>query len=152
MRCPYCTSLKNKVTDSRLSQDGAAIRRRRSCLDCSKRFTTYEKIEDSLPMIVKKDGRREPYLKEKILQSIRKAVQKRPVPLHKIEDFMDRLESELHDMGKEVSSSVIGEKIMAALKELDQVAYVRFASVYREFKDVSQFMDEVRGLVRDRHT
>ncbi len=151
MKCPYCGSIKNKVTDSRLSQDNAAIRRRRSCIQCSKRFTTYEQVEDSLPVIVKKDGRQETYSRDKIMQSIRKAVQKRPVPLQKIEDFIERLEAQLQEMGKEIPSSVIGEKVMAALKDWDQVAYVRFASVYREFKDVAQFMDEVRGLVRDRH-
>ncbi|MBI2058878.1 MAG: transcriptional repressor NrdR [Nitrospirae bacterium] len=151
MKCPYCGSIKNKVTDSRLSQDNAAIRRRRSCIQCSKRFTTYEQVEDSLPVIVKKDGRQETYSRDKIMQSIRKAVQKRPVPLQKIEDFIERLEAQLQEMGKEIPSSVIGEKVMAALKDWDQVAYVRFASVYREFKDVAQFMDEVRGLVRERH-
>lgn len=151
MKCPYCGSIKNKVTDSRLSQDNAAIRRRRSCIQCSKRFTTYEQVEDSLPVIVKKDGRQETYSRDKVMQSIRKAVQKRPVALHKIEDFIEKLEADLQEMGKEIPSSVIGEKVMAALKDWDQVAYVRFASVYREFKDVAQFMDEVRGLVRDRH-
>ncbi|MBI2889259.1 MAG: transcriptional repressor NrdR [Nitrospirae bacterium] len=152
MKCPYCGSMQNKVTDSRLSQDGAAIRRRRSCISCSKRFTTYEKVEDSLPAVVKKDGRREPYARDKVMQGIRKAVQKRPVSLQQVEDFMERLESELQEMGKEIPSRVIGEKIMAALKEWDQIAYVRFASVYQEFKDVSQFMDEVKDLIRDKRS
>jgi len=150
MKCPFCRDLENKVIDSRLSKDGDIIRRRRECLRCERRFTTYERVEEMLPMIVKKDGRREVYDRLKVIAGLKKACEKRPVSMEAIELNADRIERILQERGdKEVSSSVIGEGIMRALYDLDKVAYVRFASVYRQFKDISQFMDEVKGLIKE---
>ena len=149
MKCPYCTIINNKVVDSRLSKDGRMIRRRRECLDCGRRFTTYEKLEDVLPMIVKTDGRREPFNREKIVSGIRKACQKLPISMTQIEDFIDSLELYFQELGKkEVDSSQIGEKVINKLKEWDEVAYVRFASVYRQFKDINEFMSELEGILK----
>lgn len=149
MKCPYCTIINNKVVDSRLSKDGRMIRRRRECLDCGRRFTTYEKLEDVLPMIVKSDGRREPFNREKIVSGIRKACQKLPISMTQIEDFIDSLELYFQELGKkEVDSSQIGEKVINKLKEWDEVAYVRFASVYRQFKDINEFMSELEGILK----
>ena len=151
MKCPYCTKVNNKVIDSRLSKNGMMIRRRRECVECGRRFTTYEKLEDVLPMIVKKDGRREPFSREKIISGIRKACQKRPISITKIEDFVDSIEVYFQDLGKkEVDNSEIGEKVINALKEWDEVAYVRFASVYRQFKDVSEFMKELEEIIKSK--
>jgi len=151
MRCPYCTKIKNRVIDSRLSKDGRTIRRRRECLDCGRRFTTYEKLEDVLPMVVKKDGRREPFNREKIISGIRKACQKLPVSMTKIEDFVDSLELYFQELGKkEIDSSQIGERVINKLKEWDEVAYVRFASVYRQFKDINEFMAELEGILKSK--
>lgn len=151
MKCPYCTKINNKVIDSRLGKNGIMIRRRRECVECGRRFTTYEKLEDVLPMIVKKDGRREPFSREKIISGIRKACQKRPISITKIEDFVDSLEVYFQDLGKkEVDNVEIGEKVINALKEWDEVAYVRFASVYRQFKDVSEFMKELEEIIRSK--
>ncbi|NQT55319.1 MAG: transcriptional repressor NrdR [Desulfobacteraceae bacterium] len=151
MKCPYCTKINNKVIDSRLGKNGIMIRRRRECVECGRRFTTYEKLEDVLPMIVKKDGRREPFSREKIISGIRKACQKRPISITKIEDFVDSLEVYFQDLGKkEVENAEIGEKVINALKEWDEVAYVRFASVYRQFKDVSEFMKELEEIIRSK--
>ncbi len=151
MKCPYCTKIKNKVVDSRLSKDGRMIRRRRECLECGRRFTTYEKLEDVLPMIVKKDGRREPFNREKILSGIRRACQKLPVSMTDIEEFVDSLELYFQELGKkEVGSSEIGERVINKLKEWDEVAYVRFASVYRQFKDINEFMAELEEILRAR--
>ena len=151
MKCPYCTKINNKVIDSRLGKNGIMIRRRRECVECGRRFTTYEKLEDVLPMIVKKDGRREPFSREKIISGIRKACQKRPISITKIEDFVDSLEVYFQDLGKkEVDNAEIGEKVINALKEWDEVAYVRFASVYRQFKDVSEFMKELEEIIRSK--
>ncbi|MBC8459503.1 MAG: transcriptional repressor NrdR [Deltaproteobacteria bacterium] len=151
MKCPYCTKINNKVIDSRLGKNGIMIRRRRECVECGRRFTTYEKLEDVLPMIVKKDGRREPFSREKIVSGIRKACQKRPISITKIEDFVDSLEVYFQDLGKkEVDNVEIGEKVINALKEWDEVAYVRFASVYRQFKDVSEFMKELEEIIRSK--
>ena len=151
MKCPYCTKINNKVIDSRLGKNGIMIRRRRECVECGRRFTTYEKLEDVLPVIVKKDGRREPFSREKIVSGIRKACQKRPISTVKIEDFVDSLEVYFQDLGKkEVDNAEIGEKVINALKEWDEVAYVRFASVYRQFKDVSEFMEELKEIIRSK--
>jgi transcriptional repressor NrdR len=149
MKCPYCSELENKVIDSRLSKDGRTIRRRRECILCGRRFTTYEKLEEVLPMVVKMDGRREAFVREKIIEGMKKACQKRPVSITKIEEFVDSLESFFQELGKkEIESKEIGEKVINNLKEWDEVAYVRFASVYRQFKDINEFMAELEGILR----
>ena len=151
MKCPYCTEIDNKVIDSRLSKDGRTIRRRRECIKCGRRFTTYEKLEDVLPMVVKKDGRREPFSREKITEGIKKACQKRPISMTKIEEFVDSLELYFQELGKkEVEGEEIGEKVINALKEWDAVAYVRFASVYRQFRDIGEFMEELEEILKSR--
>lgn len=148
MKCPYCHSSENKVIDSRESQDGAVIRRRRHCESCDRRFTTYERVEENLPMVVKKDGGREEYVRAKVLRGIKRACEKRPVPVTSMEQIVEGLERELHEVGeKEVPSSYIGERIMEHLRRVDPVAYVRFASVYRDFRDVSEFLDELKHLL-----
>lgn len=151
MKCPYCTKIDNKVIDSRLSKDGRTIRRRRECLDCCRRFTTYEKLEEVLPMVIKKDGRREPFNSAKIREGIQKACQKRPVSITKIEEFVDNLELYFQELGrKEIESKEVGEKVINNLKEWDEVAYVRFASVYRQFRDISEFMEELEEILKAR--
>ena len=151
MKCPYCTEIDNKVIDSRLSKDGRTIRRRSECIKCVRRFTTYEKLEDVLPMVVKKDGRREPFSREKITEGIKKACQKRPISMTKIEEFVDSLELYFQELGKkEVEGEEIGEKVINALKEWDAVAYVRFASVYRQFRDIGEFMEELEEILKSR--
>jgi len=151
MRCPFCSKIRNKVIDSRLSKDGKVIRRRRECLACGRRFTTYEKLEDVLPMLVKKDGRREPFNREKIISGIRKACQKRPVSMSQIEEFVDAIEVYFQEQGKkEIESSEVGERVINKLKEWDEVAYVRFASVYRQFKDINEFMAELEQILKSR--
>ncbi|HHD11647.1 MAG TPA: transcriptional repressor NrdR [Deltaproteobacteria bacterium] len=148
MRCPFCGYTEDKVIDSRLSQDGSVTRRRRECLQCSKRFTTYERVEEMLPMVVKKDGTREPFDRTKILAGIKKACEKRPVSMEAIEEAIDRIEARFIESGeKEIPSSAIGEAVMEALRALDEVAYVRFASVYREFRDINEFMKELKELL-----
>ncbi|TFG91573.1 MAG: transcriptional repressor NrdR [Syntrophobacterales bacterium] len=148
MNCPFCSNKENKVIDSRISKDNTAIRRRRECLNCKKRFTTYEYVEDVLPVVVKKDGRRETFDRSKIFSGIKKACEKRPISMEIIDDVVDRVEQECQDLQlKEIPTSVIGEKIMEQLNALDAVAYVRFASVYREFRDVNEFMDELKGFL-----
>ena len=150
MRCPYCTALDNKVIDSRLSQGGEVTRRRRECEDCAKRYTTYERIEQTLPLIVKNDGRRQPYDRAKLLAGLRRACVKRPVSAEALERLLNALERSLADMGEtEVKSSVLGTRALGALRDLDQVAYVRFASVYRDFQDVRQFRDELSSLLEE---
>ena len=152
MKCPYCTKIDNKVIDSRLSKDFMSTRRRRECVACGRRFTTYEKIDDILPMVVKKDGRREPFKRQKIIAGIRNACQKLPVSMARIEEFADSIESYFQDLGKkEADSSEIGEMIINKLKEWDEVAYVRFASVYRQFKDVNEFMSELEDILKARN-
>lgn len=147
MKCPFCGVVDNKVIDSRLSKDADTIRRRRECLGCTRRFTTYEYIEDIPIMIIKKDGRREVFSPDKVRSGIKKACQKRNISMDVIEEFIDELERDLREIGaKEIPSSTLGEKIMANLYELDDIAYVRFASVYREFKDVNDFTTEVKSL------
>jgi len=149
VKCPFCFNQENRVIDSRISKDGGAIRRRRECLGCSRRFTTYEVVEDVMPMVVKKDGRREPYDRMKIKSGLIKACEKRPISMDVIEGIVDRVERACQDtQGKEVSASFIGERVMAALQELDGVAYVRFASVYRQFRDVNDFLDELKDLLK----
>jgi transcriptional repressor NrdR len=151
MKCPYCTNINNKVIDSRLSKDGRTIRRRRECLECERRFTTYEKLEEVLPMVIKRDGRREPFNRDKIIVGINMACQKRPISITKIEDFVDSLELYFQELGKkEVESTEVGERVINRLKEWDEVAYVRFASVYRQFKDINEFMAELEGILRSR--
>jgi len=148
MKCPYCGEIDNKVIDSRLGKDGNVIRRRRECLECSRRFTTYEHIEEIPIMIIKKDGRREVFSPDKIRSGIKKACEKRDISMNVIEDFIDDLERDLRETGeKEIPSTDLGEKIMIKLHEMDDVAYVRFASVYREFKDVNDFVSELKGLL-----
>jgi transcriptional repressor NrdR len=147
MRCPFCDHPEDKVVDSREAQDGRATRRRRECLACGRRFTTYERIDEILPQIVKKDGRRESYDRDKIVKGLEIACQKRPVAREQIEALVGAVERQLAEVGeREVRSSVIGETVMTRLKELDPVAYVRFASVYREFRDVKDFVSELAGL------
>lgn len=149
MKCPFCQHSENKVIDSRLSKDGDAIRRRRECSGCSKRFTTYEHVEDIVPVVTKKDGRREPFERGKILAGIKKACEKRPISMETIEDMVNRIEQYCQDSQlKEIPSSVIGEKVMIELHELDGVAYVRFASVYREFRDVNEFIGELKHFLK----
>jgi transcriptional repressor NrdR len=151
MKCPFCDDLENRVIDSRLTKEGGEIRRRRECMHCKRRFTTYERIEETLPQIVKKDGRRESYDRNKIIAGLQRACEKRPVSVTEIEEISDRIEQALMERGeKEVPSSVIGEAIMRDLHVLDQVAYVRFASVYRSFKDVGEFMRELEDLIKAR--
>ena len=148
MKCPFCGEIDNKVIDSRLGKDGNVIRRRRECIMCSRRFTTYEHIEEIPVMIIKKDGRREVFSREKVRSGIQKACQKRDISINVIEDFLDELDRDLRESGeKEVSSQKIGEKVMVKLHETDDVAYVRFASVYREFKDVNDFVSELKSLL-----
>ncbi|MBW1836243.1 MAG: transcriptional repressor NrdR [Deltaproteobacteria bacterium] len=148
MKCPFCGEVDNKVIDSRLSKDGSSIRRRRACVACSRRFTTYERIEEIPIMIIKKDDRREVFNREKVRSGFKRACEKRGISMNVIEDFLDELEQDLRETGeKEIPSHMIGEKIMAKLHELDDVAYVRFASVYREFKDVNDFVSELKNLL-----
>jgi transcriptional repressor NrdR len=148
MKCPFCGEIDNKVIDSRLGKDGAVIRRRRECIICSRRFTTYEHIEEIPVMIVKKDGRREIFSREKVRSGLQKACQKRNISMNVIDEFLDELERDLRETGeKEISSNKIGEKVMVKLHEIDDVAYVRFASVYREFKDVNDFVSELKNLL-----
>ena len=148
MKCPFCGNQEDKVVDSRASSDGGAIRRRRECLSCGKRFTTYEKIEEQALMVIKKDGRREPFDRNKLLAGLVKACEKRPVSMDDLERLVDELERELsQQFEREVPSREAGERVMKKLHALDPVAYVRFASVYREFKDVEQFMRELKDLL-----
>ena len=148
MKCPFCGEIENKVIDSRLSKDAHVIRRRRECLLCNRRFTTYEHIEEIPIMIVKKDGRREVFRREKVRSGMQRACEKRDISMDVIEEFIDNLERDLRETGKkEIPSQKVGELIMEALHKLDDVAYVRFASVYREFKDVNDFVSELRTLL-----
>jgi transcriptional repressor NrdR len=147
MKCPFCGSIEDKVIDSRSGKEGDVIRRRRECLKCEKRFTSYERVEDPLPMVIKKDGNREFFDAHKILIGLKKACEKRPIPISRLEEIERSIEKKIIETGsKEITSSLIGEEIMSALKELDKVAYVRFASVYRQFKDINELMEEVKGL------
>ena len=150
MKCPFCGQLDNKVIDSRLSQGGEVTRRRRECDQCGRRYTTYERVEEVLPQVVKKDGRREPFDRMKVIAGLRRACEKRPVSSETLERMVDRIERELVDSGeKEIDSSRIGERCMEALRDTDQVAYVRFASVYRSFKDIHEFMNALSNLLKN---
>lgn len=148
MKCPFCNHTKTKVVDSRLGRDKDMIRRRRECLSCRKRFTTSERSEDDLPLVVKRDGRRETFNRTKIFNGLKKACEKRPISINMIEKVVNRIELYCQDRGeRELKSTEIGEKVMDELHQLDGVAYVRFASVYRQFKDIREFMDELKELL-----
>lgn len=148
MKCPFCGSFDNRVIDSRLSSGGEVTRRRRECEGCERRYTTYERVEQVLPLVVKRDDRREAFDRMKVLGGLRRACEKRPVSEEQLDRVVDQIERELVDAGdKEIASTVIGEKVMIHLKDLDQVAYVRFASVYRSFKDIREFMTELSSLL-----
>lgn len=151
MKCPFCGFMDDKVIDSRLGKDGDIIRRRRECLKCEKRFTTYERVEDVLPMVVKKDGRREPFDRNKILLGIKKACEKRPISVQAVERVVDEIEASFSEASdREIKSTEIGQRVMNRLRNLDEVAYVRFASVYRSFKDINEFMSELKDILDQR--
>ncbi|HUD73158.1 MAG TPA: transcriptional regulator NrdR [Dongiaceae bacterium] len=151
MKCPFCAHLEDKVVDSREGKDGRVIRRRRECLKCGRRFTSYERIDEIAFMVVKKDERREPYDRNKLLAGLRRASEKRPVSPAALEAIADRIEQKLQESAeREIPTRVIGETVMEALRDLDTVAYVRFASVYRQFQDVDQFMRELKGILEQR--
>jgi transcriptional repressor NrdR len=151
VKCPGCAGLDSKVVDSRTARDGDAIRRRRECLACGARFTTYEYVERTQVLVIKKDGRREPFRREKLAEGVSKACEKRPISREEIDALMDRVENAIQSMGQtEVESREIGEAVMEELAGIDQIAYVRFASVYREFRDVRHFIDEIRQLLEHR--
>ena len=151
MKCPFCHEMDNRVIDSRLSKDGEMVRRRRECLKCTRRFTTYERVEETMPLVVKKDGRRETYNRLKIVNGLKRACEKRTVSINTIEVITDRIERGLQERGeKEIQSAIIGEAAMRELHDIDQVAYVRFASVYRSFKDIGEFMVELEDLLKER--
>jgi transcriptional repressor NrdR len=151
MKCPFCAHLEDKVVDSREARTGDLVRRRRECLKCGRRFTTYERIDEIPYMVIKKDGRREKFERQKILQGLLKACEKRPVPVGKLESIVDEAEAFVSETSeRERTTTEIGEMLMNRIKKLDKVAYVRFASVYLDFKDVKEFMDELKGLLKDR--
>jgi len=151
MQCPYCKAMDSRVVDSRLASGGTVTWRRRECDACHKRFTTYERVEHTLPVIVKKDGQRQPFMRERVLRSLELACRKRPVTPETLDEVAQDIELELAALGeKEISSRLVGERVMDRLKALDEVAYVRFASVYKSFRDIDEFMNEVGNLVRAR--
>ncbi len=151
MKCPYCSFEEDKVIDSRPTDEGATIRRRRECLSCHKRYTTYEKVESLPIMVVKKDGSRQPYDREKVRKGILRACEKRSISIDQIESILDSIEAQIsNSLEREVTSSMIGELVMDKLRDLDEVAYVRFASVYRQFKDINTFMNELNKLLLDK--
>ena len=151
MKCPYCENEDSKVIDSRHTEDGKAIRRRRECEECGRRFTTYEKVEEMILMVIKKDGSRQAFDRNKLLNGIIRACEKRPVPLATLEGIADDIEQELQsNLEREVKTVDIGEMVMSRLKNVDEVAYVRFASVYRSFKDINTFMEELTKLLTDK--
>ena len=151
MKCPFCSQLESKVIDSRVTGVGDVTRRRRECESCAARFTTYERVEETLPLVVKKDGRREPFDRRKVLLGLRKACDKRAVPLERLEGVVETIERELMESAeKEVSAKAVGEKIMTELRKVDDIAYVRFASVYRSFRDIDEFRAELETLARER--
>jgi transcriptional repressor NrdR len=153
VKCPYCKLDNNKVIDSRASDDAFSIRRRRECLECGRRYTTYENVEEAMLRVVKKDGSRAPFDRKKVLAGVIKACEKRPVPTQQLEELVDRVERRCHELfDREVDAKAIGAFVMEELKKLDQVAYVRFASVYREFKDVTQFLEELRPFIEKHET
>ncbi len=149
MRCPFCSYHDSKVVDSRVSKEGDATRRRRECINCGRRFTTYERIEEVAQMVIKKDGRRESFDRWKLKSGIMKAVEKRAISLEQVDALINEVERELYNGGEhEVTTQSLGEAVMNKLKHLDEVAYVRFASVYREFRDINEFMSELKGMIR----
>ena len=151
MKCPYCGFIEDKVIDSRPTDEGSAIRRRRECSLCTKRFTTYEKVESLPLMVVKKDKTRQPFDREKLLNGLLRACEKRPVSINDLEKLVEEVEGQiLNSLKREVTSQEIGEMVMARLKSMDEVAYVRFASVYRQFKDINTFMEELHKLLKDK--
>ncbi len=153
MRCPFCSATEDKVVDTRPSEDEQLIRRRRECIGCGRRFTTYERVEEALPLIVKKDARREPFDRGKLLGGMSKACEKRPVPVQSLERVADEIERSLREMGeKEVASSKIGDIVLSRLRDLDDVAYLRFASVYMSFKDAAELMNAVQRLLGSKDT
>ncbi|MDR3564917.1 MAG: transcriptional regulator NrdR [Negativicutes bacterium] len=153
MRCPFCSFAESKVIDSRAAEEGSSIRRRRECLQCLRRFTTYEVVEETPLMVIKKDGRREMFDRPKLLSGLLKSCEKRPIPVSSIETLVDKVEKEIRNsMEREVSSRHIGETVMRYLKDIDQVAYVRFASVYRQFADLNNFMQELEVLMKTQST
>jgi transcriptional repressor NrdR len=151
MRCPFCSATEDKVVDTRPSEDEQMIRRRRECIGCGRRFTTYERVEEAMPLVVKKDARREPFDRAKLLGGMSKACDKRPVPIESLERVADEIERSLRELGeKEVASSKIGDIVLSRLRALDDVAYLRFASVYMSFKDAAELMKEVQRLLRSK--
>jgi transcriptional repressor NrdR len=151
MKCPFCSSTESRVADSRLSRDKETIRRRRQCLSCGRRFTTSERVESVMPMVVKRDGRREPFNRSKIMNGLRKACEKRPISIDHLERIVNRIEQGIQEAGeRELKSTVIGQKVIDELRSLNGVAYVRFASVYRQFKDINEFMNELTELLGNR--
>ncbi len=153
MKCPFCAHLESKVIDSRVTGAGDVTRRRRECESCAARFTTYERVDEALPLVIKKDGRREAFDRRKVLAGLRKACDKRAVPLEQLESIVDTIERELVATGdKEVLAKAVGEKIMTELRKVDEIAYVRFASVYRSFRDIDEFRTELETIVRERKT
>ena len=153
MKCPFCNHLQDKVVDSRESKEGDAIRRRRECLACERRYTTYERIDEVPYMVVKKDGRREKFDRQKVLAGLLKACEKRPVSMGKLSEMVNQIESKVSDSpDREISTTEIGEKLMESLRELDKIAYVRFASVYRDFQDEEAFFNELKNLIRQKGT
>lgn len=151
MKCPFCNYVDSKVVDSRPTDEGTSIRRRRECLKCTKRFTTYETVERLPLMLIKRDGTRQPYSREKLLSGVMKACEKRPVAQLRLEQLVDKVEQKLFGtLESEVSSKTIGEMVMEEMRTIDEVAYVRFASVYRQFKDINTFMEELNTLIREK--
>lgn len=149
MRCPYCQENHDRVIDSRTAKEGDVIRRRRECESCNRRFTTYERVEEIMPLLVKKDGSREPYDRQKIVSGLQKACEKRPISAQTIQELADRIEHEIQEKGaREVETREVGEAVMRELRNLDGVAYVRFASVYRDFRDLDEFMTTLRDLLK----
>ena len=151
MKCPFCNHIEDKVVDSRESREGEAIRRRRQCLGCERRFTTYERIDEVPYMVIKKDGRREKFERQKVLSGLLKACEKRPVSIGKLAELVDQVEGKVTDSAdREISTIEIGEMLMEALHDLDKIAYVRFASVYRDFQDEEAFFNELKNLMRNK--
>jgi len=151
MKCPYCNFIEDKVIDSRPTDEGSAIRRRRECTNCLKRFTTYEKVESLPLMVIKKDKTRQPFDRDKLLNGILRACEKRPVSINDLEKLVNEIESQIYNsLQREISTNVIGEMVMSRLKDMDEVAYVRFASVYRQFRDINTFMDELHKLLEEK--
>ncbi|MCD6526779.1 MAG: transcriptional repressor NrdR [Desulfuromonas sp.] len=153
MKCPFCTCIDTRVVDSRLGKEGNSIRRRRECSECHRRFTTYERVDDILPLVIKKDGRREPFDRHKIISGMQRACEKRPVSIATIEKIVDQMEMMFQESPeREIPASRVGEAVMHALHDLDEVAYVRFASVYRQFKDINEFMAELKDILGNQST